>query len=93
MNDRGVLNRAGDLEHPGAICRMPSAPTPLATVAFVRWRPGRRVESYIDGLATAHDGALQMIDTLIVRVDQHGHATQYLCSQSARAGGNVVTSG
>jgi len=48
---------------------------------FVRRRPGRPVESYIDGLATARDGALQMIDTLIVRVHQNGHATQYLCSQ------------
>ena len=44
---------------------------------FVRWRPGRRVELYIDGLATGRDGALQMIDTLIVRMHQHGHANRH----------------
>ena len=47
VNDRGVLNRAGDLEHPGAVCRMPSVPTPLATIAS--FAGGRRVELYMDG--------------------------------------------
>jgi hypothetical protein len=36
---------------------------------------GRRVGRIIDAFAVAHDAAVQMIDTSIVRVHQHGART------------------
>src|ERR1044072_7749827 len=39
---------------------------------FVRWRRAGVWGRIIDALATAHDAAVQMIDTSIVRVHQHG---------------------
>jgi transposase len=61
-----------DPEHLGVTCPRRLARTPLATTVssagggLVFW--GR----IIDALATAHDAAVQMIDTSIVRVHQHG---------------------
>src|SRR5262245_7247404 len=61
---------SSDQEHPGVICRRRLAHTPLATTASSGragvW--GRIIEA----LTTAHDAAVQMIDTSIVRVHQHG---------------------
>jgi transposase len=39
---------------------------------FVRWRRAGVWGRIIDALASAHDAAVQMIDTSIVRVHQHG---------------------
>src|SRR5580700_10439523 len=39
---------------------------------FVRWRRAGVWSRTIDALAAAHDAAVQMIDTSIVRVHQHG---------------------
>src|SRR3984885_7753122 len=39
---------------------------------FVRWRRAGVWSRIIDALAAAHDAAVQMIDTSIVRVHQHG---------------------
>src|SRR6202022_2529991 len=39
---------------------------------FVRWRRAGVWSHIIDALAAAHDAAVQMIDTSIVRVHQHG---------------------
>jgi transposase len=39
---------------------------------FVRWRQAGVWRRIIDALASPHDGAVQMIDTSIVRVHQHG---------------------
>src|ERR1700753_339652 len=39
---------------------------------FVRWRRAGVWGHIIDALAAAHDDAIQMIDTSIVRVHQHG---------------------
>src|SRR6478752_8455205 len=39
---------------------------------FVRWRRAGVWGRIIDALATAHDASVQMIDTSIVRVHQHG---------------------
>jgi transposase len=39
---------------------------------FVRWRRAGVWGRMTDALATAHDAAVQMIDTSIVRVRQHG---------------------
>jgi transposase len=73
VNDRRVASSGfSDQEHPGVICRRRLARTPLATTASsggggpVVW--GRIIEA----LANAHDTAVQMIDTSIVRVHQHG---------------------
>jgi len=39
---------------------------------FVRWRRAGVWSRIMDALAAANDAAVQMIDTSIVRVDQHG---------------------
>ena len=39
---------------------------------FVRWRRAGIWDQIMDALAAAHDAAVQMIDTSIVRVHQHG---------------------
>ena len=39
---------------------------------FVRWRRAGVWDQIMDALAVAHDAAVQMIDTSIVRVHQHG---------------------
>ena len=39
---------------------------------FVRWRRARVWDQIMDPLAAAHDAAVQMIDTSVVRVHQHG---------------------
>lgn len=64
VNDRRVLD-PGPL---GAICRKRLARTLLATTASFAGGSSR----IIDSLAAAHDAAVQMIDTSIVRVHQHG---------------------
>ena len=39
---------------------------------FVRWRQAGVWDRIMDALAARHDAALQMIDTCVVRVHQHG---------------------
>jgi hypothetical protein len=39
---------------------------------FVRWRQAGICEHIMEALATGHDAAVQMIDTTVVRVHQHG---------------------
>ena len=39
---------------------------------FVRWRRAGVWDHIMDALAAGHDAALQMIDTSVVRVHQHG---------------------
>jgi transposase len=39
---------------------------------FVRWRMAGIWDSIMEALAETHDGSVQMIDTSIVRVHQHG---------------------
>ncbi|UGY20136.1 IS5 family transposase [Bradyrhizobium septentrionale] len=75
VNDCRVLNGifgACDLEHLGAICPRRLGRTPLDTTRFVRWRRAGVWGRIIDAFAAAHDAAVQMIDTAIVRVHQHG---------------------
>ena len=59
-----------DQEHPGVICRR--HPYTTCYNRFVRWRRAGVWGRIIDALAAAHDAAVQMIDTSIVRVHQHG---------------------
>ena len=53
---------------------LPEAFGPYTTCynRFVRWRRAGVWGRIIDALAAAHDAAVQMIDTSIVRVHQHG---------------------
>jgi len=73
VNDRRVLNGIYWVLRSGAPWRdLPEAFCPYTTYynRFVRWRrAGGRI---LDALASAHDAAVQMIDTSIVRVHQHG---------------------
>ena len=39
---------------------------------FVRWRQAGVWDQIMDALAAAHDAAVHMIDTSVVRVHQHG---------------------
>src|SRR3954463_16105213 len=70
VNDRRVLNGIFWVlgsGAPGAICRIALAHTLLATIASFAGVWSR----IMDALAAAHDAAVQMIDTSIVRVHQH----------------------
>jgi transposase len=85
VNDRRVLNgifwvlRSG--AHPGAICRFAMAHAPPATTAS---SGGERPEwdRIMNSLAAAHDAAVQMIDTSIVRVRRHAACIARNRSQS-----------
>ena len=72
---RSSCSHSGDLFEPvlahlGVICRRGSAPIPLATIASFAGG-GLVCGAGSDALAAAHDAAVQMIDTSIVRVHQH----------------------
>ena len=75
VNDRRVLNGIFWVLRSGAPWRdLPDAFGPYTTCynRFVRWRRAGVWICIIDALAAAHDAAVQMIDTSIVRVHQHG---------------------
>jgi transposase len=75
VNDRRVLNGIFWVLRSGAPWRdLPEAFGPYTTCynRFVRWRRAGVWGRIIDALAAAHDAAVQMIDTSIVRVHQHG---------------------
>src|SRR5262249_11668020 len=61
----------GPVRH-GATCRAPLVPTPLATTASCAGDVPGVWSRIMDTLAAAHDAAVQMIATSIVRVHQHG---------------------
>ena len=75
VNDRRVLNGIFWILRSGAPWRdLPEMFGPYTTCynRFVRWRRAGVWGRIIDALAAAHDAAVQMIDTSIVRVHQHG---------------------
>src|SRR6185295_8760554 len=75
VNDRRVLNGIFWVLRSGAPWRdLPDAFGPYTTCynRFVRWRRAGVWSRIINALAAAHDSAVQMIDTSIVRVHQHG---------------------
>jgi transposase len=75
VNDRRVLNGIFWVLRSGAPWRdLPDHFGPYTTCynRFVRWRRAGVWGRIIDALAAAHDAAVQMIDTSIVRVHQHG---------------------
>src|SRR5499427_4156570 len=75
VDDRRVLNGVFWVLRSGAPWRdLPDAFGPYTACynRFVRWRRAGVWSRIIDALAATHDAAVQMIDTSIVRVHQHG---------------------
>jgi transposase len=71
VNDRRVLNGIFWVLRSGAPWRdLPENYGPYNR--FVRWRLAGIWDQIMEALAAAHDGAVQMIDTSVVRVHQHG---------------------
>src|SRR6202040_3429181 len=74
VDDRRVLNGICWVLRSGAPWRdLPDCYGPCTTCynRFVRWRRAGVWGRIMDSLAAAHDAAVQMIDTSIVRVHQH----------------------
>jgi transposase len=75
VNDRRVLNGIFWVLRSGAPWRdLPETYGPRTTCynRFVRWRRAGVWDQITDALAAGHDAAVQMIDTSVVRVHQHG---------------------
>jgi len=75
VNDRRVLNGIFWVLQSGAPWRdLPDDFGPYTTCynRFVRWRRAGVWGRIMDALAAAHDASVQIIDTSIVRVHQHG---------------------
>ncbi len=75
VNDRRVLNGIFWVLRSGAPWRdLPDHFGPYTTCynRFVRWRRAGVWGRIMDAMAAAHDASVQMIDTSIVRVHQHG---------------------
>ena len=75
VNDRRVLNGIFWVLRSGAPWRdLPEVYGPRTTCynRFVRWRRAGVWNQIMDALAAGHDAAVQMIDTSVVRVHQHG---------------------
>lgn len=75
VNDRRVLNGIFWVLRSGAPWRdLPAIYGPRTTCynRFVRWRQAGIWDQIMDSFAASDDAAVQMIDTSIVRVHQHG---------------------
>ena len=75
VNDRRVLNGIFWILRSGAPWRdLPESFGPYTTCynRFVRWRMAGIWDLIMEALPETHDGSVQMIDTSIVRVHQHG---------------------
>src|SRR4029079_18902097 len=75
VDDRRVLNGIFWVLQSGAPWRdLPDQYGPYTTCysRFVRWRRAGVWDRIMTGLSAAHDAAVQMIDTSVVRVHQHG---------------------
>ena len=75
VDDRRILNGIFWVLRSGAPWRdLPDSYGPPTTSynRFVRWRRSGVWDRIMDALAAVHDAAVQMIDTSIVRVYQHG---------------------
>jgi transposase len=75
VNDRRVLNGIFWVLRSGAPWRdLPENFGPYTTCynRFVRWRRAGVWDQLMNALAAGHDAAVQMIDTSVVRVHQHG---------------------
>ena len=75
VDDRRILTGIFWVVRSGAPWRdLPDSYGPPTTCynRFVRWRRSGVWDRIMDALAAVHDAAVQMIDTSIVRVHQHG---------------------
>src|ERR687893_1296567 len=75
VDDRRVLNGIFWVLRSGAPWRdLPESYGPHTTCynRFVRWRRAGVWDQIMEALAAAHDAAVQMIDTSVVRLHQHG---------------------
>jgi len=75
VDDRRVLNGIFWVLRSGAPWRdLPDQYGPYTTCysRFVRWRRAGVWDQIMTGLSAAHDATVQMIDTSVVRVHQHG---------------------
>src|SRR3954462_3250302 len=75
VDDRRVLNGIFWVLRSGTPWRdLPENYGPRTTCynRFVRWRQAGVWDRIMDALAAGHDAAVQMIDTSVVRVHQHG---------------------
>jgi transposase len=75
VNDRRVLNGVFWVLRSGAPwCDLPDnfGPYTICYNRFVRWRRAGVWDCIMNSLSLAHDAGVQMIDTSIVRVHQHG---------------------
>ena len=75
VDDRRILNGIFWVLRSGAPWRdLPEGygPHTICYNRFVRWRRAGVWDRIMDALAAAHDAAVQMIDTSVVRVHQHG---------------------
>src|SRR4051812_23706173 len=75
VNDHRVLNGIFWVLRSGAPWRdLPESYGPRTTCynRFVRWRRAGVWDQIMEALAAAHDAAVRMIDTSVVRVHQHG---------------------
>jgi len=75
VDDRRILNGIFWVLRSGAPWRdLPDGYGPHTTCynRFVRWRRAGVWDRIMDALAAAHDAAVQMIDTSIIRVHQQG---------------------
>jgi transposase len=75
VDDRRILNGIFWVLRSGAPWRdLPDSYGPATTCynRFARWRRSGVWDRIMDALAAVHDAAVQMIDTSIVRVHQHG---------------------
>src|SRR5215208_6369063 len=95
VNDRRVLNGIFWVLRSGAPWRdLPEAFGPYTTCynRFVRWRRAGVWTSIMDALAAAHDAAVQMIDTSMVRVHQPAACSADSASQSVGRSRGGLTS-
>jgi transposase len=75
VDDRRVINGILWILRSGAPWRdLPDRYGPYTTCynRLIRWRRAHVWDRIMDGLSAAHDASVQMIDTSIVRVHQHG---------------------
>jgi transposase len=95
VDDRRVLNGIFWVLRSGAPWRdLPTVYGPRTTCynRFVRWRRAGIWASIMDALANAHDAAVQIIDTSMVRVHQHAACIADSASQSVGRSRGGLTS-
>jgi transposase len=79
VDDRRVLNGIFRILRSGArYSDLPERHGPVTTIynRFQRWRKAGVRDRLMDAIVAAHDGQVQMIDSSIVRVRQHGAAAK-----------------